>query len=384
MSYSPERLIAAHFMRSDEGEVVSPNERDILRLMWKHPGLARREVTGHTTLAQQSVYRIIDRLAERGTVTLGPPKPGMGSGQPSPTLGLNPRHAYAVGISVNADVIDICLVDFAGNVLAETSVALRERTLMEALELVRQKISELQQRHGLDDKAFFGIGAAIAGFHVGGTQFNASLPLHEWSLIELGPLMSEFFGKPVWTLNGGKAGAVAEAMFGVGRYIKHFVYLSFNYGLGGGLISGGELLDGGNANAGSFTQMFDDDEVPHRPALQSLIELLNRNGTNVPSITYLQKNFDPTWPGVSAWLEDVTPAYNRLVNAICAVFDPQAIVFGGQVPPELGHLLSARTKFYGQPRYGVSRPRPKLIVTGITSDAAALGAAITPFKSTFY
>lgn len=384
MAYSPDSLIAPHFLRSDDGGVVSPNERSLLHLLWRNPGLARREVTDHTDLAQQSVYRIIDRLAERGIVSLGSPKPGLGSGQPSPMLRLNARHAYCFGISVNADVIDICLVDFAGNVLAESSVPLRERTMTQSLDLVREKIIEQQKRHELTEEAFFGIGVAIAGFHVGGTRFNASLPLHEWSLIELGPLLADFFRKPVWVLNGGKAGAVAEAMFGAGRYIKHFVYLSFNYGLGGGLISDGELLDGGHGNAGGFTQMYDDEEVPRRPALQSLIEQLNRNGVDVPSITYLRKNFDPKWPGVTDWLDEVTPAYNRLINAIWAVFDPHAIVFGGQVPPRLAQLLSARTQLFGRPRYGVSRPSPKLIISDISNDAAAMGAAVTPFKSTFY
>lgn len=384
MPYSPESLISPHFMRSEDGSVVSSNERQLLHLLWRHPGLARREVTSHTDLAQQSVYRIIDRLAERGIVAMGSAKPGLGSGQPSPMLRLNSNHAYSFGVSLNADVIDLCLVDLAGKVLSESSIPLRERTMAQALDLIREKIVDLQKRHGLKDEGFFGIGFAIAGFHVGGTRFNASLPLHEWSLVELGPMLSDFFRKPVWVVNGGKAGAVAEAMFGVGRYIKNFVYLSFNYGLGGGLISNGELLDGGHGNAGGFTQMYDDDEVPRRPALQSLIERLNREGVEVPSITYLRKNFDPKWPGVSDWVDEVAPAYNRLINAIWAVFDPQAIVFGGQVPPGLAQLLSARTQLFGRPRYGVSRPSPKLIISEIENDAAAMGAAVIPFKSTYY
>ncbi|TIP14310.1 ROK family transcriptional regulator [Mesorhizobium sp.] len=384
MAYSPDSRIAPHFLRSDEGGVVSPNERHLLHLLWRHPGLARSEVTAHTDLAQQSVYRIIDRLAERGIVAKGSPKPGLGSGQPSPMLRLDSSHAYSAGISVNADVIDICIMNFAGNVLAESSVPLRERSMTQSLELVAAKIEEQQQRHNLAADTFFGIGFAIAGFHVGGTRFNASLPLHEWSLIELGPLLADFFSKPVWVLNGGQAGAVAESMFGVGRFIKHFAYISFNYGLGGGLISDGELLAGGNGNAAGFTQMYPEEEVPHRPALQSLLEQLNRNGVDVPSITYMRKNFDPKWRGVSDWLDDVAPAYNRLINAIWAVFDPHAIVFGGQVPPGLAQLLSARTDIFGRPRYGVSRPVPKLIISEISNDAAAMGAAVTPFKSTYY
>ncbi|WP_037084592.1 ROK family transcriptional regulator [Neorhizobium vignae] len=384
MAYFPEALIPPQFLRAGESGVVSPNERNLLKLIWRYPGLSRSEVTAHTDLTQQSVYRIIDQLTERGIVSLGSPKPGVGRGQPSPTLRLDGRYAYSCGISVNTDVIGICLMDLAGNVLAESSVTLRGHTMTQSLDLVRERLVEAQKLNDLSPEALFGIGFAIAGFHVGGTRYNAPLPLHEWSLIELGPLLAEFFGRPVWVHNGANTGAIAESMFGAGRYVKHFAYLSFNYGFGGGLVSDGELLLGGNGNAGEFSGIYDQEENQRRPALQLLIERLVRNGVDVPSITYMRQHFDPQWPGVAEWVAEITPAYNRLVNAISAIFDPQAIVFGGQVPADLAQMMIDRTEIFGRPRYGVPRPRPKLIISEIASDASAMGAAVTPFHSTFY
>lgn len=384
MTYSPEALISPRFTRAAEGGVVSPNERALLRLIWRNPGMSRSEITPHIDLTQQSVYRIIDQLAERGIVALGAPKPGLGRGQPSPTLRLDGQHAYSCGISVNTDVIGICLMDLAGRILGEASVPLREASMAEALDLVAEELAGLQRSNALSPDSFFGIGFAIAGYHVGGTRYNAPLPLHEWSLIELGPLMAEFFGRPVWVHNGANTGTIAESMFGVGRYIKHFAYLSFNYGFGGGLISDGELLLGGNGNAGEFSGIYDAEESKRRPALQYLIERLNHNGVEVPSISYMRKYFDPNWPGVAEWVEDVTPAYNRMINAIRAVIDPQAIVFGGQVPADLAQLLIDKTRIFDRPRYGVNRPGPKLIVSEISTDASAMGAAVTPFRAAFY
>lgn len=384
MAYFPEALIPPQFLRAGESGVVSPNERSLLKLIWRHPGLSRSEVTDHTDLTQQSVYRIIDQLAERGIVLLGSPKPGVGRGQPSPTIRLNARYAYSCGISVNTDVIGICLMDLAGNILSESSVTLREHTMAQSLDLVRTRLVEAQKLNDLSPEALFGIGFAIAGYHVGGTRYNAPLPLHEWSLIELGPLLAELFGKPVWVHNGANTGAIAESMFGAGRYVKHFAYLSFNYGFGGGLVSDGELLLGGNGNAGEFSGIYNQEENQRRPALQLLIERLVRNGVDVPSITYMRRHFDPQWPGVAEWVNEITPAYNRLVNAISAIFDPQAIVFGGQVPPDLAQMMIDRTEIFGRPRFGVPRPSPKLIISEIASDASAMGAAVTPFHSTFY
>lgn len=384
MGYSPYALIAPRFFRPTDDAVATPNERALLRVIWRNPGVSRTELTGLTDLAQQTIHRLLDQLAERRIISLGSPKPGLGKGQPSPMLTLDGGYAWSCGMSVNTDVIDVCLMDFGGSVLAETNVQLREKTVAQALERVREWVKDQQGKLGLLNERFFGVGLGIAGFHVSGTSFNASLPLHEWSLIELGPLLTTYFDRPVWALNGGKTGTIAEAMFGVGRYIKDFAYLSFNYGFGGGLICDGELLHGGNGNAGEFSQMYEDQEVIRRPALQIILEKLKTHGVDVPSITYLRRNFDPKWPGVAEWLDEITPAYNRLINAIWAVYDPQAIVFGGQIPPGLAEMMIERTRLFGKPRYGVGRASPKLIISEIKPDAAAMGAAATPFKLTFF
>jgi predicted NBD/HSP70 family sugar kinase len=383
--YVPEALIAPRFLRAaDETTVVSSNERRLLQLIWRNPGISRAEITAHIDLTQQSVHRILDHLSERNIIRFGSARPGLGRGQPSPMLHLNGAYAYACGISVNTDIIGICLIDLAGRILGEREVPLRETTMEQALQLVKQQVIDLQRQNSLAEDDFFGVGFAIAGYHVDGTRHNAPLPLHEWSMIELGPIITDLFDRPAWVINGGKSGAIAESMFGIGRFIRHFAYLSFNYGFGGGVIIDGELLQGGRGNAGEFSALYDEVESERRPALQYLINRVNSNGIDVPSIHFMRRHFDRDWPGVSDWVEDVTPAYIRLVNAIRATLDPQAIVFGGEIPAQLASMLIERTKMFDRPRYGVHRGGPKLIISEIPSDAAAMGAAILPFRRMFY
>jgi predicted NBD/HSP70 family sugar kinase len=382
--YIPETLIASRFLRANETTVVSSNERRLLQLIWRNPGIARSEITAHTELTQQSVHRILDHLAERDVIRLGAARPGLGRGQPSPMLHLNGAHAYACGISVNTDLIGICLVDLAGKIIGEREVPLRETTMDQALQLVKRQVLELQRQNSLAEDDLFGIGFAIAGYHVDGTRHNAPLPLQEWSMIELGPIITDLFDRPAWVINGGKSGAIAESMFGIGRFIRNFAYLSFNYGFGGGVIIDGDLLQGGRGNAGEFSGLYDEVETERRPALQYLINRVNSNGIDVPSIHYMRRHFDKDWPGVSEWVDEVAPAYIRLVNAIRATLDPQAIVFGGEIPAQLASMLIERTKIFDRPRYGAHRGGPKLIISEIPSDAAAMGAAILPFRRMFY
>lgn len=383
MLYSPTTLIAPRFLRTPDGTAASENERWFLRQIWLHPKISRREITSRSELVQQSVHRILDQLATRGVINFGDPKSGLGSGQPSPMLSLNGSYAYSYGISVNTDVMGLCLMDLAGTVLGESSLALHGQSVEAALVEAKQKMTKLRKAQDLDPDRCFGIGLGIAGWNVGGTRFNASLPLHAWSLVELGPLLSGFFQQPVWVHNGANTAAIAEALFGVGRFIRHFAYLSFNYGFGGGMISDGELLLGGNGNAGEFSHIFKGN-VP-RPALQFLMEKLRANGIAVHSVNQLQCEFDPRWPGVAEWLDETSPAYNRLIDAISDVFDPQAVVYGGQVPPALAEMyIQRRELLQNEARYGVVRPAPKLIVSEIRGDAQALGAAAVPFQYEFF
>ncbi|MBA4489367.1 ROK family transcriptional regulator [Paracoccus sp. S1E-3] len=369
--------------KPDHAATVTDSERRVLRQIWHRPGISRVDLASHFDLAQQSIHRLVETLSARGLIVVGPPVPGTGRGKPSPTLRLNGAHAYSAGISVNVNVIDICVMDQAGTILAERTVP-RDRGMEESLTLIRSILDAMQCELGLDPERLCGIGLGIAGYHVSGTQMNAALPLHDWSLIELGPLMSARFGKPVWVHNGGNTAALAENMMGIGNHVRTFAYLSFNYGFGGGLIHDGELLTGGFGNAGEFGGMFDEADRPLRPALQLLIEHLAGYGVDIPSVTYLRDRFDPNWPGLREWVEKVQPAHIRMVNAIIAIINPQAVAYGGQIPPGLAQMLIDGVRIFSEARYGVAAPRPKFIISQLGGNASSRGAAIVPLKEGFY
>ncbi|WP_319412109.1 ROK family transcriptional regulator [uncultured Cohaesibacter sp.] len=382
-AYKPEDRISDHFRKGGRGgKLVSANERALLRAIWRWPASSRAEVMSRLDVTQQSVHRIVEHLAEREMLLLGEPKPGSGRGQPSPTLLLNPDWAYTIGISVNTDKAGITLMDLSGAITTR-SVSLLEKPMAVALDDFAAIIDDMIEERGLSYERLFGIGFGIAGYSLGETRYNAPLPLHEWSLIELGPLLADRFDAPVWTENGANTAAICEAMLGVGRHIRSFAYLSFNYGFGGGLIIDGELFAGANGNAGEFSGIYDLDEHAKRPALQFLLQSVSRHGVPIHSIDQLNANFDPDWPGVAEWLDTTADSHNRIINAISATVDPQAIVYGGEIPRKLAAMLIARADFYrfNLPRYGVSRRVPKLIVSDLPDQPSAIGAAVLPFKA---
>ncbi|APO77201.1 ROK family transcriptional regulator protein (plasmid) [Rhizobium etli 8C-3] len=378
----PLKPIMRRFMRlhSDES-IASGNERLILRELWKQPLISRAELASRLPYTQQALHKTIDNLSARGIVSLGPPKPAAGRGQPSPTLSLSEDWAFTIGISVNTDQIGVTVMRLSGrHETAEIDIVGKTRDA--SLDQVSALIEKMLREHGLDRANLLGVGFAIAGYRVEGTAFNAPIPLQDWSLIQLEPLLSSRLDAPVWTENAANTAAICEAMLGVGRHVPDFCYLSFNYGFGGALIIAGELVTGSFGNAGEFSGIYEEHEDNRRPALQNLIRHLAQHGIHLSSVGHLRKSFDPSWEGVAEWVEDVLPVYNRIINAICSIIDPQAIVFGGQIPPRLAEMFVTGTKIAHVPRYGVSRPIAKLIVSDLSGNPSAIGAAALPFKAT--
>lgn len=385
MPYNPRQHIPEYFQRAGNSDrVISSNERELLRIVRRFPGISRAEMTDRTGLTQQSVYRLVEAMNARGMIVFGDPVPGTGRGQPSPTIRLNADYTFTAGISVNTDTIGICLFDFSGTVRSTEMVDIVDAPMSVGLERISASISRQIVAQNLLVERMFGTGFAISGFLQEGTTYNTPLPLHEWSLIELGPLISNLIDRPTWTGNSANTAAICEAMLGVGQHISNFAYLSFNFGFGGAAIINGELLRGGHGNAGELSAMYNDDEMAKRPALQFLLENLRQNGVDIPSIEYIRQHYDPSWPGVDKWINDIMPALNRVINAVYAVLDPQAIVFGGQIPKELATQLIANVEFSRSPRHGRLMKSPKVIVSELEGDASSVGAAVMPFKDVFF
>lgn len=382
--YDPGARTPARFRRApDLAEAVSGNERLVLSHVWRSRGLSRSALGARLDLTQQSVHRIIAQLAERGLLTLGDLEPPAYKGKPSPRLSIDPRFACVAGIAINTDSAGVALMDFAGGVQTRT-LPIADLTLEEGLSRIGAAVADLRRSAGFGADDMFGVGFAIAGFVVEGTRYNPPEPLSHWSRVQLGPFLSEHFDLPVWTENGANTGAICEQMLGIGREIDNFVYLSFNYGFGGGIILDGRLARGAFGNAGELSGMFAPDEMADRPALRSLLETLKAHGVAVPTILDLSQRFEMTWPGVADWIDRVTPYYNRAVNVLSAVVDPEVIVLGGQIPRALAQALIARTEFWDRPRLGVRRRMPRLCVSEIGGETAAIGAAALALKKGFF
>jgi predicted NBD/HSP70 family sugar kinase len=362
----------------------STNERLLLDIVRKQQPIARAAVTGLTDLTQQSVHRLLEGLIEDGLIHSERAMP-VGRGKPSPHLSLAAGAVHAAGISINTDSMIVNLVDFNCETIIERRLRGPLSDRKAGIALLRATLDEMVAQSGIDRRTLCGLGLAMAGFFVdGGRAMNAPEPLRDWSLVPLEPELKAAFELPVYIENNATAGAIGESLSGVGRWYGTFAYLSFNYGFGGGVIIDGKPYVGRHGNAGEVSGIYSRDESPRRPALRSLLDILNARGVAVGGVADLHERFDPGWPGVAEWIDMVTPQIDRMVNTLSAVLDPEAIVFGGELPVALGELLISNAHYEAEHRYGVGMPRPKLLMGQSPGDPAATGAALLPLKYLYF
>lgn len=220
--------------------------------------------------------------------------------------------------------------------------------------------------------------------------------IKEWQNFPLAPKLSDHFGVPVYLDNDANMAGLAEWQFGAGKGHHDLVYLTISTGIGGGVITNNQLLQGFRgmgAELGHMTVLADGPicgcgQRGHIEAISS--------GTAIAryvkeQIDAGQKSTLQTHPDLStvqiadAALKGDTLAISAFERAghylgiavanYLAIFDPSIVVFGGGVS-QVGDLLFK--PFEESLRKHVFHPHylDDLVITkaALGDDAGLLGA----------
>lgn len=372
--------ISSALMRKPDQSVLNGNERLVLDVVRRHDGISRSAITAHTRLTQQSVHRLVEALTVRGFLRVGRSVIS-GRGQPSKAITINPQAVFSLGVSINTETIRLSLVDLECHEIASEIVPTNPTERETSLRAIRSAAERILAENAIQEDHVLGMGVAISGYKKPDPgEFVTSVPLEAWSNVPLPELFEAALGMPVWVENNATAGAIGESLVGAGKHHNCFAYLSFNYGFGGGMINDGQVILGGWGNAGELSDAFTPDQMNHRPALGELLDRLQGCGVSVETVADLCAGFDLNWPGVSNWIEEVSPQLNTVIRSIRAILDPTAFVFGGEAPEPLQRLLIEACDLSTKDRYGRKRPVPQLLVSTIAGDSSTFGAAVIPLK----
>lgn len=121
------------------------------------------------------------------------------------------------------------------------------------------------------------------------------------------------------------------------------------------------------------------------PSLGKLMQIVKAEaGISYPTLQAFLDAFDPSWAGVSTWLQEAERSLTLIVNGIGSAVDPGMIILGGRLPEVLASALIERLHFYPAERRGFRRPSPPLRFAASPCDPVAVGAAMLPFQAVFF
>lgn len=368
------------------------NRRVMIDALRVNGALSRADLARATMLTKQTVSNIIEELESDGLVTSGETV-RKGRGQPSTPYRLVPEGAFAIGLQIDRHVTRVLAVDLMGNIRARAEANLPgsgpAAGVMVILDLIADVRSRLSTVSDQSEQRLVGLGAAMPGPF--GVDSSADDPwmMAAWQKFPLVGELAAGTGLDVVLQNDAAACAVAERMVGAAHGLDHVVCLYLGYGIGAGLILGGELYSGAYGNAGEIGMalLFKGDTMAaleHRAALASLYQHLAIDPAETGVYEKISRMAAADDPQILAWIEEAAADLRWSVHLIETVFDPQTIILcGGSPAPLAGRLIKAIDPLLSSnaDRAGRSLPRLQL---GMTDPwAVALGAAAEPIGRAF-
>jgi glucokinase len=150
----------------------------------------------------------------------------------------------AVGVDIGATKIATALVTTEGKVIASRKTA--TQTSAGPTAVLERVAGEIRALLALAEGPVAGIGIGTPGIVVpseGVVRNAVNLGWHEVSLVS-GVRARLGLDLPVWVQKDTNASALGEYYFGASQGCRDFVYISIGSGLGGGIISNGQIITG--------------------------------------------------------------------------------------------------------------------------------------------
>ena len=389
------------------GGASAHNRRVVFDALRLNGALSRAEIARATQLTAQTVSNIIDQFTETGLVAADAPVRG-GRGQPATPYRIVATGAYSIGIQIDRHQVLGIGADLAGQTLSRQQHRLPKGGPKRGLAIVLNLIAAIRRDLAAADPRAqdrtLGLGIAMPGPF--GQRLDPQHPpedplvdpwvMQEWHEFPLLERLESETGLEAGLQNDAGAAAIAEKMYGVASGLDNFIYLFLGYGLGAGLVIQGELYAGAVGNAGEIGQLpaFGSGGngarkgEPH--TLEHYVSMLAacRSLELDPGMSGLFAKLDHLLaardPALLRWSAEAGFYLRQAVQIVEAMFDPQTVVLGGQLPPALLLDIARHVEpLLPSVADRAARNLPRLTLGAADLWAVAQGAAMAPISRTF-
>lgn len=302
-------------------------------------------------------------------------------GRPSLPLHLRAEGAYAIGAATHPGFVDICVVDFVGNLLASKCIQWGESEPDAFADMIAHEVTAITERLALRRSRFLGFGVSVPGFAIGSSSQRHTVErMRSWRGLDLSERLGTVLGGPVWIENDANAAAIAEYYDSQGSSGSSMLVLFLSFGVGGGCISAGQIFGGEHGNAGEIGAFYPLNQP--RPSAIDLVATLQATSGKMIDLQNLSEHIADCSEAINAWIDRAASQLELAVLSGIAWFDPANVVVSGALPGEILEPLADRLRNCAwETRLGL-RKVPSISASRLMGRAAAIGAAFLPIHHT--
>jgi glucokinase len=156
---------------------------------------------------------------------------------------------FTIGVDLGGSKVDVALADTEGRILSDNRYPTNpdkgsDRIIADIIDAV----NKFQEQAG-QEAAALGIGVAGQIDSAGVVKCSPNLPFHDEPLQTR---LEKELGLPTMVTNDVRAVTYGEWHYGSGKGVDDLVVIFVGTGIGGGVVSGGQLLEGCNNTAGEL------------------------------------------------------------------------------------------------------------------------------------
>ncbi len=210
--------------------------------------------------------------------------------------------------------------------------------------------------------------------------------------LPIAAILSETFDLPAYIDNDGQACALAETLYGAGRGVADFLYMTISNGIGGAIVSGGRLLTGSGDMAGEFGHCtVVENGRPCKCGLRGCLEVhaagpaiarnyLEYGGLPLPDgaltdAAEIAKRAQAGEEAAQAVFRLEGVYLGKVIATACNLLNPEKVILGGGVSQAFSLFESTMLQTVGEHMYQNANRNLQILSTPLGYDGGLLGAA---------
>lgn len=368
-------------------QVKQQNISTVLNVIWEQQSISRVEIIEKTGLTSGTISNLTKELIQLGIIREYEAVSGT-VGRRRIMLGFNPDPYRIIGIDIGRSTIEVVLTDLTGNVLLsveENTAHLRGPD--QILAVITPHVNRMKEKAAASGGRVLGIGTAVPGpmdLEKGILLSPPNFP--GWDGYPLRDELTERFSLPTHIEDDSCTCALAERWYGVGRNSRDLVFITMGMGIGGGVVTNGELVRGTN---GLYAQVGHMSIVPHGEScvcgnygcwetVGTIQAILKRSG-GARTMDELKRLVREGNSEATKCMEDTLAYLEMAIINVFAMYDPEQVVLGGRLYPYLSDYIVELRQRVRQRTFSFVKDRVQITSATFGTSQSVIGAAAVVF-----